>query len=225
MTPVVDIIIPTFGRPDRLQRVVDDAHAGMGSTGHVVTLVVEADDEESVAVAGKTDARVVVNERAHNYAGAVNMALEDSPAQYWFGGADDLHFHPGWFDAAYRCLDEQFLVIGTNDLLNAFVLNGLHATHYLVDREYTDRWGGTLDQGPGVALFEGYFHQWTDTEFVGVAKARVRFRPCLDAVVEHLHFTAGKSAKDATYERAYAELDQDRVTYQERKRSWDSLVA
>ena len=43
MTPQVDVIIPTFGRADRLQAVVDNIHETT-IADHVVSLVVETDD-------------------------------------------------------------------------------------------------------------------------------------------------------------------------------------
>lgn len=229
MTPLVDIIVPTWRRHDRLAQVAADAHAGTPQP-HVVTFVVEPDDTPSWQVASDLAAhdpqvRAVLNRRAASYAGAANTAVASSDAPWWFAGADDLRFHPGWLDAALAVADDQFMVIGTNDLLNPYVRSGLHATHYLVDRRYTDTMGGTLDQGPGVAFWEGYHHQWTDTEFIGVAKARVRFRPCLESIVEHRHFTVGKSKRDETYDRAYAELAADRERYRERKQAWDNLVA
>jgi hypothetical protein len=84
-----------------------------------------------------------------------------------FAGADDLNFQPGWDTAALALMDGWVQVVGTNDLLNPYVTAGLHATHYLVDRRYLDDVGGVVDQGPGSFLFDGYDHQYTDTEFIG----------------------------------------------------------
>ncbi len=228
MTPQVDIIIPTFGRADRLRAVADNIHEAT-PVDHVVTFVAETDDAASVDTVEALETvddqvRLVVNSRAHNYAGAVNCAIASSSAPFWFGGADDLRFYPNWFEAASALMDGWVMVVGTNDYLNPYVLDGLHATHYLVDRRYTDTWGGTIDQGPGIALFEGYDHQYTDTEFIGVAKARCRFRPCLESPVEHLHFATGKGAWDSTYEWGQKLVEQDRGFYQQRKQAWDNLV-
>lgn len=220
---MIDIVIPTYGRPDRLRAVVDDARNAAAVPTRVL-LVVEQHDDESIAAAHDAlPDRVIVNDRRSCYAGAINAAMPHIRSTYWFAGADDLHFHPGWDHAALTRADDQFMVIGTNDLGNPYVLAGTHATHFLVDHRYILRYGGTLDCGPGIAMFEGYHHQFTDTEFIGLAKARVRFAPCLDAVVEHNHYLFGKSPHDATYERAYAELGPDEALYNERKRSWENL--
>lgn len=224
--PIVDIIIPTFGRADRLERVAQDAHDGTPEP-HIVTFVVEADDELSVKAAGELEGpqvRRIINDRAHNYAGAVNAAILDPVAPLVFAGADDLHFHSGWLTTAMAYLDGWVMVVGTNDLFNLYVTTGLHATHYLIDIRYVTLIGGTIDQGPGIAIYEGYDHQWTDTEFIGVAKARCRFRPCLESIVEHMHYGCGKAEFDATYERDILHLEEDRVLYAARKQAWDHLV-
>lgn len=222
--PLVDVIIPTFGRADRLSRVVEDVQASVAPGVAIVTLVVEADDEASIQAAKATDARVVVNDRSHNYTGAMNTAVLTSGTPLWFAGADDLHFHPGWLEECCQHIDGWVAVVGTNDLLNPYTRAGLHATHYLVVAEYVRQCGGTLTEGPGIAYFEGTFHDYSDTEFVGVAKARCRFRPCLEAVVEHMHWLAGKAEHDATYEKNEASVAADRAVYLQRKRAWDDLV-
>lgn len=223
--PVVDVIVPTFRRPDRLAGVAANVHEAT-PVRHVVSFVVEEDDQPSLEAAKAlvcAEVRVVVNDRAHNYSGALNAAVASSCAPFWFAASDDLRFRPGWFETARAMIDDQFWVVGTNDLLNTFVLQGLHATHYLVDRRYTDEVGGTVDGGPGTALHEGYDHNYCDTEFIGTAKARVRFRPCLDSVVEHMHWTVRKGPKDATSERAYRHFQRDRQLYDARRPMWQEL--
>jgi hypothetical protein len=221
----VDVIIPTYGRAGRLRQVV---HNIVDTTPPplTVTLVIESEDLESLRVATSIGppVRTVVNQRTANYAGAINTAVETSEADFWFAGADDLNFHHGWLKHCLAVADDRFWVIGTNDLLNPFVRDGLHATHYLVDRRYTDQIGGVIDGPPGVALFEGYDHQYVDTEFVGAAKARVRFRPCLEAIVEHMHVSVGKNEPDATDERAHRRENEDRAFYMERRRLWTESV-
>jgi glycosyltransferase involved in cell wall biosynthesis len=213
----LDIIIPTYGRPDRLAAVVSDAHAG-ARTGRVVTLVVEADDKPTVDAAAKwthhiVPSRLLVNRRTASYAGAINTACLDTGADYVFFGADDLHFHPGWYEEAVAMMDGTTMVVGTNDLFNQRVLAGNGSTHHLVDMRYLREQGGTPDQGPGIALHEGYSHNYVDTEFIEVAKARGVFKPCLTSVVEHLHVQAGKAPMDATYAKG---LDRDRYLADDR---------
>ena len=212
----VDIIVPSYGRAGRLRQVAANI---LETTPPpvTVTFVVEADDLDSLRVATQIGepVRTVVNRRTANYAGAINTAVESSQADFWFAGADDLKFHHGWLKHCLAVADDQFQVIGTNDLLNPFVAQGLHATHYLVDRRYSDEHGG---------LPEEFDHQYTDTFYIGWAKARVRFRPCLDAVVEHMHVSVGKNQPDATDERAHRRENEDRALYMARRQEWLDLV-
>lgn len=223
--PTIDVIIPTMWRPERLGRVATNVHETTAND-HIVTFVAEADDGATIgcvhALAQYDPAvRLVINDRARNYAGACNTAIASSTAEWWFGGADDLLFHPGWDLEALTGAGDGRRVIGTNDLFNPYVLNGEHATHYLVHRSYVADVGGTPDCGPGVAMWEGYDHQYTDTEFVGVARARNEFRPCLGSVVEHLHFGNHKAPMDATYERGQRHVEADRVLFEGRRRLWE----
>jgi hypothetical protein len=115
-------------------------------------------------------------------------------------------------------------VVGTNDLLNPYVLAGSHSTHSLVARWYLDEHGGVVDMGPGSFLPESYDHNFTDTEFIGTAKMRARFRPCLEAVVEHLHVLTGKSPADATHERSVRGFADDSALYDARRDLWFGLT-
>jgi hypothetical protein len=213
----LDIIIPTYGRPDRLLDVLEDAHHGASGVDHVVTLVVEAFDNE---IWDALDECVEqpwwqyrINCRTASYAGAMNQQCLDTDAEFVFMGADDLHFHPGWYQEAVAMMDGTTMVVGTNDLFNQRVLAGNGSTHHLVDMRYLRDRGGTPDMGPGIALFEGYSHNYVDTEFIEVAKARAVFKPCLTSVVEHLHVQAGKAPMDATYAKG---LDRDRYLADDR---------
>lgn len=220
---MIGILIPTCGRASRLGDVGRNASSST-ELPHEVVFVVEEDDVASQQAAGEVGT-VLVNTHSRNYAGAVNTAYEQfgDRFDFLFCGSDDLRFHPGWDVAAMNHIDQQTQVIGTNDLLNPYVARGWHATHYLVDRRYLDDEGGVVDQGPRSFLQECYDHQFTDTEFIGTAKARARFRPCLESVVEHMHFLAGKNPKDDRYERAYAQELADGVVYDERKKLWWDL--
>lgn len=221
---VIDVLVPTFGRAERLGKVAANIRAAT-TVEHRVVFVVESDDPDSVAAADEHGDATVINTRARNYSGAATCGYRALPAPYLFAGADDLHFHPGWAEAALEVMGAagRVEVVGTNDLCNPYVAQGFHATHYLVARSYLDRDGGCVDEGPGSFLFDGYSHQFTDTEFIATTKARARFMPCLDSIVEHMHFTVGKSARDDTYDRAYAELDADEALYMARRELWFNI--
>lgn len=149
---------------------------------------------------------------------------EWSGGEYVFTGADDLDFRPGW---AFACLEAAREtgagVIGTNDLANPTVKRGLHSTHSLVRRAYVEECGATFDEVPGVVLYEGYDHQYVDTELVYVAEGRGCWTFVAGARVAHLHpFWHRSVSRDATYEKALRQGQADRKRYEERRRSWDA---
>jgi hypothetical protein len=218
---MIDIIIPTYGRPHRVAEVAADIAAAT-TVEHRVHFVIEVDDVATHEAARALGVWPWCNEGARSYSGAINTAKRYTDGEWLFAGADDLHFHEGWDVAALQCAAENpwAHVIGTDDLLNPYVKQGVHATHYLVRRTYLDEVGGIVDEGPGSFLHEGYSHQYCDTEFIGTARARCVFRPCFESVVEHMHWTAGKSPEDATSVKAYADLAADTARYEERRHLW-----
>lgn len=222
---MIAVIIPTFGRANRVERIVANV-TDATETPHRVVFAVEADDRATIEACDRVGADFVVNECSRNYSGAMTTAYRHTSEPFLFAGADDLRFHPGWDTAALRHMDDWVWVVGTNDLLNPYVRAGMHATHYLVDRRYLDEIGGVVDQGPGSFLNDAYTHQWTDTEFIGTAKARARFRPCLESIVEHLHAYSdkpGREAPDATTTKAMVNAEIDAALYDSRKHLWWDL--
>lgn len=217
----IDIIIPTYGRAGKLAALaenIDDATV----TPHRILFAVEAEDTDSIAAVKALGLEPVINEGQANYAGACNTGYYRGGNDLLFAGADDLIFHPGWDTAAIAKLDGWFGVIGTADLLNPYVAAGSHATHYLIERWYLDGIGGVVDIGPGSFLYEGYDHQYTDTEFIGTAKARARFRPCFESVVEHRHWLR-TGEMDATAHKTQLRIEQDAALYDTRRQLWWNL--
>jgi glycosyltransferase involved in cell wall biosynthesis len=217
---VIAVIVPTFGRSRRLAAVAENVHEAT-TVPHRLVFAIEAEDRKSMRACYELDCTVVVNQRTKNYAGAINSAIQATDEPYVFCGADDLRFHPGWAEAALAHMDGWIMVVGTNDLYNKYVLAGTHATHYLVDRRYPMEIGGVVDEPPGVMLPECFDHNWTDTEAIGTAKARCRFRPCLESVVEHLHAFSGKGhGPDRTSRKAMLRVNEDEQIYLARRELW-----
>lgn len=224
---MIDVLIPTLGRPDRLPALAEniaEATAHHGTTWFII----EAHDVDSYEVIRSLErfrAVPLINQGPPSYAGAINTGYRASSNPWLFAGADDLRFHPAWdrraLDVAFA--DDGIAVIGTNDLLNPYVAQGLHATHYLVRRSYLDEVGGQIDAGPGSFLNEVYGHNWVDTEFVGTARHRGVFRPCLESVVEHLHWSAGRMEQDATSAKTWAHVGEDEALFRSRCHLWGGL--
>lgn len=226
---MIDILIPTVGRADRLASVAANIHDAT-EVEHRVVFIIEETDEASEAAVLATGDHLAYNDGPPNYAGAIQTGyslgfLTRPLPPYLFCGADDLRFHKGWDHAALATMTAlpHLRVVGTNDLCNPYVSAGMHSTHSLVDRRYLDEVGGTVDAGPGSFLPTCYTHQFTDTEFIGTAKMRAVFAPCMDSVVEHLHWSLGLTPEDATTAKTIAHLDDDGRLYDERKDLWCNL--
>ena len=211
----VAVIVPTLWRPHRVAPLVANVEATASDA--VVYFVAEPTDPETIRVVEEhPTARLVVNDRTANYAGAVNAAIEATSEPLLFVGADDLVFHDGWLEPLLELAD-RFGVVGTNDLGNPEVAAGEHATHFLVRRDYAVT--GCVD-APGQLFHEGYSHNWCDREAIGTAKHRSEFAPCLQSVVEHIHPAWGKAPIDETYSKGVRTEPVDADLYRSRQHLW-----
>lgn len=208
----VAILLPTYGRKDRLADVVENAV--VSSDRLTVYLLMEPDEADDYPPA----VTMTRPEGFGNYAVAINYGYRETTEPYLFAAADDLNFHPGWLEAAMAKMVDEIQVVGTNDLGNVEVLAGEHSTHYLVDRRYLDDIGGCYDLGPGSFMPEVYDHNWTDREFVATATKRGVWTPCLESKVEHMHYLFQKASFDQTYARSFANENEDRDIYRQRVR-------
>lgn len=212
----VAVLIPTYRRAHRVGEVTTNI---LESTEHAnVYFICESDDEETIeTVTFTVGANLIINDRSRNYAGAINTGVHATDEPYVFAGADDLNFHPGWYEAASKKLEYPIHVVGTNDLHNPDVLSGAHATHYLVTRWYAHN--GCIDAA-NTMLCEKYDHNYCDTEFIAFAQHRGMYAPCLEAIVEHKHWAWGKAPMDATYEKGCRTEPQDKALFYERRNLW-----
>jgi len=154
-----------------------------------------------------------------SFAEKVNRAFEVSDEPWLFIVGDDVRFHPGWLDQAMEVSHGPNVhVVGTNDLGNAAVMAGEHATHLFISRAYVEHLGASLD-GPGIVCHEGYRHWYVDNEIVELAKKRKVWAPCLASHVEHLHPLFRKGAMDAVYAIGQAAAETDRALWQQRHRT------
>lgn len=222
LTDRIDVVIPTYGRADRLQRVAENVIEATERLQWLV-FVVEADDQASIDAIDKLPdlrIRTVVNDRERTYAGAINAAVDTISSEWLFTGADDLRFEPGWdIIALTHARHTGAKVVGTNDEWNQAVLAGIHSTHTLVALDYINELGATGDGIPGKVLHE-YDHNFVDNELVQVAMSRGVYAHCHTAVVEHLHPLAEKGEWDATYEAGMKEWDADEALFRERSKLW-----
>lgn len=218
----VAIFIPTLKRAGRLLKVYQNAKNSSPLVTNVY-FIVEKDDQESINMLETNRLLYFINERSRNTQGAINTAYLKTSEEYFFCAADDVDFKSGWLEKCLEKMVDPIKVVGTNDLHNRDVLRGMHANHCLVDRNYIEENSGVYDE-KNLVLSESYFHNWADREFIEMAKSRHVFAPCLEAIVEHLHWIWGLSPKDETYTMQDGTGNQDMRIYLRRKSIWQEKV-
>lgn len=164
------------------------------------------------------DSLIVPGPNPGDYARKINAGYRATTEPLMFLGADDLRFHPGWFDAAAAELGPGVGVVGTNDLGSERVMAAQHSTHSLVTRDYVDRFG-TIDE-PGRVLCEEYPHEFVDDELVATAKHRGAWAFAADSHVEHLHPNWGKAPMDKLYAQQRRRMRAGRQIFERRSRLW-----
>lgn len=226
MTEDVAIIIPVLGRPHQVRRVIADVAAGCVGVRYRLLFVASPDDDDELAELEAAGADYVCTKTRiwrGDYPAKINLGLAVTDAPWIFTGADDLHFHPGWWAAAMAHDDMIVGVIGTNDLGNARVLAGKHATHSLVRRSYCYDFGTVTETG--VVYHPGYWHEFCDDELAQTAQARGMWAFARDSIVEHLHPHWGKGETDELYEGNEIRLTQGRLVYNKRRTRWETIRA
>lgn len=220
MTEGVAILTPVLGRPQNVRPLLDSI-AAVTPDPWRVCFICDVDDLTEIRAVHEAleadPAHVALTPLSGKYAQKINAGVKMTAEPLLFLGADDLHFHPGWLEAATARLAEGFHVVGTQDHCNPRTIRGEHATHFLVTREYAER--GQLDGQPGL-LCEVYAHNSVDDELIATATRRGAYAFAGDSIVEHRHPMAGTAEMDPTYEKAVRAIPRDRRAFRRRKRIW-----
>lgn len=211
----VVILIPALQRPHRvaplLQSIVDNTPAP-----HSVLFICDPDDLEQQRAVPR-DVGLLLYKPIHPqgpYASKINAGVRASIAPLIFLAADDLHFHPGWLEAARAQLELGAQVVGVNDLIRRRRSRAGHATHFLMTRDYAQLPTVDGERGP---LYEGYHHWHVDDELIATARKRGVYAYAPDSRVEHLHPVAHKAPDDATYARGRSDVRRDRRRFAARR--------
>lgn len=219
MSGQLAILVPVLKRPHRVVPLLESIEAATPDAEVLFVSDPEDPAERAAIEAARagTSLHVLSVIRRGNYAHKINEAATVTQRPLLFLGADDLHFHPGWFEAAAALLTETVGVVGTNDLCNRRVMRGDHSTHSLVARWYAAL--GTIDN-PRQLLHDGYPHEFVDDEFVETAKHRRAYKHCHAAIVEHLHPMVGKAPMDELYDGMAYRMRRGRRIFRRRQPLW-----
>jgi glycosyltransferase involved in cell wall biosynthesis len=221
-TDEVAVIVPVLKRPQNAAPFMRSLRASTGLA--TVYAVANPDDTATIEAWDAAGAQVLLTDGV-SFAKKVNHGYRNTEQPWVFIVGDDVKFHPGWLDHAQnvaRITDAE--VIGTNDLGNARVVSGEHATHMLIARDYIDKVGASWD-GPGVVCHEGYRHWYVDDELVTASKQRGVWAPALAAVVEHLHPLWGKAENDKVYDFGQTHAQQDMKLFRKRLAEYSEVAA
>ncbi|MFI6681885.1 hypothetical protein [Kribbella sp. NPDC050470] len=209
------VIVPAM-RYAHAERFMTSLRASTGmATVYAVAAGNEAEAIEAWSAAG---AEILLGDGT-TFAQRMNTGYRCTTEPWTFVVGDDVVFRPGWLDHAQSIAGERYHVIGTNDLGNPHVMAGEHATHMLIRRSYIDDVGASWD-GPKNVCHEGYRHWFVDNEIVTAAQQRDVWAMSLGSVVEHLHPAWGKADNDDVYELGQSHAPQDRVLFEERRRTY-----
>jgi glycosyltransferase involved in cell wall biosynthesis len=222
--PDLAVLVPVLRRPHRVAPFLDSLTENTPPVFRVV-FIPDTDDDALLPIleraAAERDDVEVLPVKA-NYARKINAGVQATDEPLLFFGADDLKFHPEWFERALRRMDDDVGVVSTNDLCNARTMKGENATHPLVARWYAE--SPTIDESAG-PLYERYPHEYCDREFSEVARARGAFAYAMDSIVEHLHPLVGKAPVDDIYADIYKRMRVGRRIYAQRRPMWWDKIA
>lgn len=214
-SPPVVFIIPVLARPHRVQPLLDSIEASMSSNDYHALFICDSHDTKERDAVKKAGAETLIVDG--NYATKINAGVRVTDEPLIFTGADDLHFHKGWFQAAVAKMTSGIGVVGTNDLCNPKTRTGKLSTHSLVARWYAEL--GTIDE-PDKLLHESYPHEWVDNEFIETAKFRKAFAHAPNSIVEHLHQRVGKAPMDDLYAGRSQRMRKGKPIFLSRRPLW-----
>lgn len=214
----VAILVPLLHRPWRVAPLLSSITATT-TVAHQVVLACTPNDLATIDAVHAAGHQPLLVPKHHkgDYARKIQAGIEATTAPFIFTGADDLKFHPRWFENARRLMSDTVGVVGTNDLCSKRVMAGEHATHMLVARWYCDL--GTIDGDPHL-FHHGYVHEYVDDELVGTAKRRGAWAFAHDSIVEHLHPMANKAPLDPLYAAQRARMGRSKALFNRRRQLW-----
>jgi hypothetical protein len=209
----VVVLVPAVNRPKNVEPLSRSLRESGAPSARLLFILDPLDLEQLRAVNDADEDVLFCNELS--WPKRINYGYRHTQEPWMLLCADDVRFHPGWWQATEVPRRLGYKVIGTQDLGNPRVIKGQHSTHPLVSRLYAD-YCGTID-GPGEVVHEGYRHWCVDDELVATAKSRGEWAFAQDAIIEHLHPYWGKSEWDEVYQLGESQAEQDVALWGKRK--------
>lgn len=222
---MIDVLCPVLGRPQNAAPFIASLREAttVPWTAHFLC---SSDDQAQIVACGEIalrDERVLCHicpwpAGRSDYARKMNYGYSLGQAEWMLLAADDISFRPGWDELALHHADRAD-VIGTNDLANSAVKAGRTSTHPLIRRRYVTEVGAAAD-GPGVLIHEGYDHNFTEREVVGLAQARGVWAFAKDSEIPHRHPLWRSAPWDDTYRKGQRFFRDDQRLFMSRAHLW-----
>jgi hypothetical protein len=193
---VISVLLASTGRPVMAERCVCEILAT--TEGHDVQIIAAID--ACPETRERLEPLVDWLSYSDDYRGssrAWNDCLAAADGDPVVLAADDLHWEPGWLDAALATLAEfadEWGLVGFND----GHWNADLSTHYLMSRRFI------VEVLGGVVAWEFYEHSHIDAEACERAKVAGRYAWCETAHVLHQHWLFGDRSQDDTDRRRLA---------------------
>lgn len=200
--PDIGVVLPTRNRAEKLAPLVENIHAVTDASVRVYA-VAERDDAETVATLERIEDVVPVIGTFGCYVAASNAGVAETTERYVLVANDDCWFHDGWDSRVLAEFKDGVRVVGVDQG------NGRTDCFFLADRAYVEEHG---------LYHDGYRSQYCETEFCDLAKERGVWAEATGDLIEHRHWTLGKSAMDENYHAAVAAVPDDERLYRERRR-------
>src|SRR6266436_2303656 len=103
--PELTILIPVLRRPQNVRPLVESILATTKVDHEIVFVLSPNDWDEQKAILELGCVFYVMDQHFEgngDYARKINMGYLFSDAEWYFNGADDLKFHPNWFENAMK---------------------------------------------------------------------------------------------------------------------------
>ncbi len=220
----ISIIVPVLNRPKNVAPLLKSFKENTPNGKADLTFITSSSCKEEIDEINKHQGFVklaIAPDEIISWARRINWGVDftsnygDTESSWILGGADDVIFHPGWFEAAEEASQGFSGIIGTNDLGHPATISGSHTTHPIVSRDYI-RDHGTMDE-PGKLCHEGYIHNYVDAEFVHTAHKRGCWKHAVNCIIEHNHPSWNKGIWDDVYQKGQDNVNADRALWLKRK--------
>jgi hypothetical protein len=211
MSEGVAILVPALARSQNVAPLLASIRESTPQPYRVLWLLDPGDraEQDAVAAAGGW-----MLSAGGSYAAKINAGVRATDEPLVFLAADDLRFRPCWLDIARAAIGRGAHVVGVNDGIRR---RRVHATHFLLTREYAQR--PCIDGTPG-PLSVAYDHSFVDDELIATATKRGVYVHETRSTVLHLHPDMRSAPDDDTYRKGRAKFESDRAVFNERSALW-----